>query len=67
MTVHPITPNNKTHWHIGPEWAVFTVNGQSACRIPARQYATLIADLARELRARLNAQACSAARADGKG
>jgi hypothetical protein len=55
MTVHPFSPNDKTPWHVGTEWAVFTVNGQPACRVPSRQYATLIADLARELQAQINA------------
>lgn len=55
MTVHPFSPGDKTHWHVGPEWAVFTVNGKPAGRVPARQYAVLIADLARQLQAQLNA------------
>ena len=43
-----------TSWHVTTTEATFYVDGKPAVVIPARQYATLIADLAAALQARLN-------------
>lgn len=44
-----------THWHVTKTDARFYVDGVPVVVIPHRQYATLIADLAAALQARLNA------------
>jgi hypothetical protein len=45
-----------THWHVTKSEARFYVDGVPVVIIPARYYATLIADLAAALQARLNAE-----------